>query len=222
MNRTQDLSIKLILVVLVISLLAGCDTGQVPDKSYKPVIANPAYQQGAGPLVCLDEAHNNFHTLDGRFWVFGELLRSDGYVVKANKEKFTAGVLQECRIMVIANAQLDLEGWDSYPYPTPSGFTDEEISAVQMWVQNGGSLLLIADHMPLALLGWNSIMVLLWQVSAMKRALMQHSESRPFFHWTITRFFHTRSLLAEPTPNLSRAFDPLRGRRFRRLSPHNR
>jgi len=151
MNQPRVLNIiKLILAVLVISLLAGCNTGQIPDKSYKPVIANPAYQKGKGPLVCLDEAHNNYHTLNGRFWAFGELLRRDGYVVKANKKKFTSDVLEGCRIMVIANAQLDLEGWGSYPHPTPSGFTDEEISAVQAWVQNGGSLLLIADHMPLA------------------------------------------------------------------------
>lgn len=51
---------------------------------------------------------------------------------------------------MIANAQLDLEGWGSYPYPTPSGFSDEEIEAVEKWVDRGGSLLLIADHMPLA------------------------------------------------------------------------
>src|SRR4026208_2360388 len=63
MNRNN---VKLILTLLVVSLLSGCTTGQVPDKSYKPVIADPAYQQGVGPLVCLDEAHNNFHTLQGR------------------------------------------------------------------------------------------------------------------------------------------------------------
>src|SRR5262249_39750705 len=39
---------------------------------------------------------------------------------------------------------------DSYPYPTPSAFADEEIDAVQRWVRDGGALLLIADHMPLA------------------------------------------------------------------------
>ena len=147
MNRKN---VKLILALLVVSLLAGCNTGQVPDKSYKPVIADPAYQKGEGPLVCLDEAHNNFHTLAGRFWAFGELLRRDGYEVKASREKFSTDVLERCNILVIANAQLELDSWGDYPHPTPSGFTDEEISAVQIWVQNGGSLLLIADHMPLA------------------------------------------------------------------------
>jgi len=45
---------------------------------------------------------------------------------------------------------LESDDWGEYPYPTPSGFTDEEIDAIRAWVQEGGSLLLIADHMPLA------------------------------------------------------------------------
>lgn len=32
--------------------------------------------------------------------------------------------------------------------PTPSAFTKEEIAALKNWVERGGSLLLIADHMP--------------------------------------------------------------------------
>jgi len=141
--------IRLIIAILLASFLVGCG-GQRPDKSFNPTVGDPAYAAGAGPLVCLDEAHNNFHTLDNRFWAFGELLRRDGYVVESTREKFTANVLERCRIMVISNAQLDLDGWGEYPYPTPSGFTDAEIDAVHTWVDDGGSLLLIADHMPLA------------------------------------------------------------------------
>jgi hypothetical protein len=141
--------VRFAFAILIASLLVGCG-GQRPDKSFDPTVSDPTYEAGAGPLVCLDEAHNNFHTLDNRFWAFGELLRRDGYVVEASREKFTANVLERCRILVISNAQLDLDGWGEYPYPTPSGFTDEEIHAVQTWVTQGGSLLLIADHMPLA------------------------------------------------------------------------
>lgn len=150
MKRSQVFNIKSIIAVLVMSLLAGCDTGQIPDKSYNPVVVQPAYEADMGPVVCLDEAHNNFHTLDNRFWSFGQLLRRDGYRVAASKEKFNIDVLGNCNILVIANAQLDFEEWDSYPYPTPSAFTDAEIEAVQTWVNGGGALLLIADHMPLA------------------------------------------------------------------------
>ena len=141
--------IRLVIAILLAFLLEGC-VGQRPDKSFKPIVSDPAYGAGTGPLVCLDEAHNNFHTLNNRFWAFGELLRRDGYVIAASKEKFTVDVLECCRVMVISNAQLDLDGWGEYPYPTPSGFTDAEIESVLAWVNEGGSLLLIADHMPLA------------------------------------------------------------------------
>jgi hypothetical protein len=141
---------RFIFTAIVISLLAGCSSGQVPDKSYSPSISNPAYQVGEGPVVCLDEAHNNFHTLENRFWAFGELLRRDGYVVEASREKFSESVLEPCNVLVIANAMLESGDWGEYPYPTPSAFTDEEIEAVRTWVDGGGSLLLIADHMPLA------------------------------------------------------------------------
>jgi hypothetical protein len=139
--------LRCIFVLIVLLPLTAC--GQIPDKSFNPRINNPVYDVDQGPVVCLDEGHNNFHTLDNRFWAFGELLRRDGYVVESTKMKFTADVLHPCSILVIANAQLEGE-WDTYPYPTPSAFSPEEISSVQNWVQEGGALLLIADHMPLA------------------------------------------------------------------------
>jgi len=142
---------RLILAIMALSLQTGCvSSGQVPDKSYSPTINNPAYGAGSGPVVCVDEAHNNFHKIDNRFWAFGELLRRDGYVVEASKEKFSTDVLEHCNILVIANAMLESGDWGEYPYPTPSAFTDEEIKVGQIWVEGGGALLLIADHMPLA------------------------------------------------------------------------
>ena len=130
--------------------VTGCIPGQIPDRSYRPSVADPAYTRDAGPLVCLDEAHNNFHTLENRFWAFGDLLRQDGYKVESSRAKFSESVLAACDILVISNAQLDIEEWGDYPYPTPSAFSEDEIEAVQTWAENGGSLLLIADHMPLA------------------------------------------------------------------------
>jgi len=141
---------KFIWMLFFVFLLAGCSSSQVPDKTFSPSIEDPAYEAGKGPVVCLDEAHNNFHTLENRFWAFGELLRRDGYVTQSSKEKFSPAVLERCNIFVIANAMLESGDWGEYPYPTPSGFTDEEIDAIRAWVQEGGSLLLIADHMPLA------------------------------------------------------------------------
>jgi hypothetical protein len=123
---------------------------QVPDRGFRPMIERPAYAQGKGPVVCLDEAHHNFHTLENRFWAFGELLRRDGYVVRANRAKFDRAALRQCAVLVISNAQPSDEEWDQYRYPTPSAFTLQEVDAVRAGVEGGGKLLLIADHMPLA------------------------------------------------------------------------
>jgi hypothetical protein len=123
---------------------------QVPDRAFRPPVENPAYGFGKGPVVCLDEAHFNFHTLDGRFWAFGELLRRDGYVVRPNRAKFDKPSLAACSILVISNALPSTAEWDTYPYPTPPAFAPAEVEATHRWVRGGGNLLLIADHMPLA------------------------------------------------------------------------
>jgi hypothetical protein len=123
---------------------------QGPDRAFRPPVENPAYAEGRGPVVCLDEAHSNFHTLDDRFWAFGELLRRDGYVVRPIHAKFDSASLGRCSILVVSNAQPSEAEWDTYPYPTPSAFAPQEIDATHRWVHGGGNLLLIADHMPLA------------------------------------------------------------------------
>lgn len=123
---------------------------QLPDRAFRPPIAAPSHAPGKGPVVCLDEAHHNFHTLDDRFWAFGELLRRDGYVVRAIRDSFDRRSLARCTILVISNAQPSDAEWDTYPYPTPSAFAPDEVRATHRWVRGGGRLLLIADHMPLA------------------------------------------------------------------------
>lgn len=85
-------------------------------------------------MVLIDEAHRNFHTAAGGYLPFAELLRRDGYVVKASAAQFTAKALRVGRVLVIANARAAL--------------TTEEVAAVRDWVAGGGSLLLIADHPP--------------------------------------------------------------------------
>jgi len=122
-------------------------TTQQADDGWQPVVADPAYPAGAGPLILVDAAHGNFHTVEGRFAPFAELLRLDGYRVESATDPATAELLGRGSVYVIANAVL---GGDeaTWALPTPAAFTQEEISAIVEWVQSGGSLLLIADHMP--------------------------------------------------------------------------
>ncbi|WP_064748001.1 DUF4350 domain-containing protein [Lysobacter antibioticus] len=133
-----------------VSLAPPAAAQQVSDRDYRPPIARPAYAAGAGPRLCLDEGHHNFHTLDGRYWSFGELLRRDGYALQPLRARLSAASLRDCSILVIANAQPGDADWSDYPTPTPSAFDAGEVRAVRRWVERGGRLWLIADHMPLA------------------------------------------------------------------------
>ncbi len=120
---------------------------QVADTLYNPEILNPVYGKGQGPIVLIDEAHFNFHTLKGKFSAFAHVLEKDGYQVHASTEPFTQEQLDKGEILVIANAlhPSNLKQWTS---PNPSAFTDAEVKAVNDWVRGGGCLFLIADHMP--------------------------------------------------------------------------
>jgi hypothetical protein len=99
--------------------------------------------------VLIDEAHHNYHTAAARFKPFADLLRNDGFKVSGSQEPFLGAVLARGKVMVVANAlnQVNVDHWQ---LPTPTAFTPAEIAAVRNWVEGGGSLLLIADHMPFA------------------------------------------------------------------------
>src|ERR1043165_5315593 len=118
---------------------------QSPDLQFNTSVDNPAYKR-EGPRVLFDEAHHNFHTSDGRYKPFVDLLSNDGYRVVRNRQPFVKARLSGFKILVIANAlgaeEDDDEGADK------SAFTDEEIEVVADWVKDGGDLLLIADHAP--------------------------------------------------------------------------
>lgn len=121
---------------------------QVADTSFSPPVPAPAYKEGTGPLILLDEAHENFHTIGGRYTAFAKLARRDGYRIVGNALKFSAASLEGASILVIANALNQRNAGGNWRLPTPSAFEASEILAVREWVRGGGSLLLISDHMP--------------------------------------------------------------------------
>jgi hypothetical protein len=132
-------------LALVTSWAAVAVAQQMPDPEFNTSVENPAYKR-EGPRVMFDEAHHNFHTTDGRYKPFVDLISNDGYRVIRNRQPFSKTTLSSYKILVIANAlgaeEDDDEGADK------SAFADEEIQAVQDWVKGGGALLLIADHAP--------------------------------------------------------------------------
>jgi hypothetical protein len=134
--------------IAIVSVALAFGEQQVPDRLFVPIVKAPAFDREQGPMVCVDEAHANYHTLDSGFLTFGELLRRDGYAVRALTAPFAAAIPADCRIIVIANARPRADAWLKNSRPTPSAFADAEIKTVHDWVARGGALLLIADHMP--------------------------------------------------------------------------
>ena len=121
---------------------------QISDTTYRPEILSPVYPPGEGPVVLIDEGHQNFHTREGRYLPFARLLERDGYVVLSHQGEFTKRTLSKGKILVISNA-LHPSDTSEWALPTPSAFTRTETGIVADWVRSGGSLFLIADHMPM-------------------------------------------------------------------------
>lgn len=144
----RGLSVGLWLAICVFLLYGAQQTAstveppRTVDKSFAYVIENPAYPRGKGPVVLIDEAHNNFHTAVGTYLPFADLLRRDGYVVKRSQGKISLKLLAPGGIYVIADAQPPFKVGD------PPTFSQEEIQVLHDWVKNGGALFIITDHMP--------------------------------------------------------------------------
>src|SRR5215469_8750801 len=99
------MSKRILLPGLVLLTATGIVSAQqVADLKYKPPIPRPAYEAGKGPRVALDEAHHNFHTAEGRYKPFAELLRRDGYRVDGLRQPFSAESLKDVDVLVISNA----------------------------------------------------------------------------------------------------------------------
>ena len=138
---------KTFALVALAFLAASTGAQQVSDTAFAPPVPSPMYKKDSGPVVLLDEAHFNFHTVDGRYQPFASLLRRDGYEVKGSRSAFSSSSLKGAGILVIANA-LSKKNETDWTLPTPVAFTADEVTAVHDWVKKGGSLLLIVDHMP--------------------------------------------------------------------------
>lgn len=128
---------------LVIALLVGC--AQTPeayvqeqDERYQPRLATPQHAPGLGPLVRIDAAHHNYHTVNGRYAPLARLLRADGCRVQSLDEVSEAA-FSGMDVLLIAN-----------PEAPPSGvtFTPAEVLRVVEFVASGGGLLLVTDHPP--------------------------------------------------------------------------
>ncbi len=133
-------------VLLALALATPALAQQVPDTTFDTRVERPAFT-GRHPVVRIDEAHHEFHTMSGRYRVFAELAAHDGCRVEPGTVPLSAATLAGCDVLVIANALGDPDM--GAPKAAEPAFTDAECEAVRDWVRAGGALLLIADHAPM-------------------------------------------------------------------------
>lgn len=130
---------------------------QIPDTVFTVPNPNPMYDSGTGPIVCIDAAHHNFHTLENRYHAFGRLVQGDGFQARSLDQPFDESTLEECDVVVVAGAlaaenavvEGDPEATRSrWNHPHRPAFEPAEVRALIAWLHAGGALLLIMDHAP--------------------------------------------------------------------------
>lgn len=137
-------------MTMMLALSLGCASAQiVNDPNADTTVLHPAFPQNSGPKVAVDSGHNNYHTVTGRYAPFAALLRNDGFQVVDSTSVFTGDSLAPFKVLVISNALPPalVKDWN---LPPSSAFSPAEINTLKTWVVGGGSLLLIADHLPFA------------------------------------------------------------------------
>lgn len=145
-SRFSHLRIFLLLIILKF-IISHTFAQEVADDSFHLPVIIPTFKSNLGPVLLIDEAHNNGGLLEENYRPFKKILERDGYRIVPISSAFTAEVLSKGQILVIINA-LALENLNKWSLPVSPAFSHKEILAVCTWVYNGGALLLVADHMP--------------------------------------------------------------------------
>jgi len=133
-----------LLIAITLLLAIQIQAKQVVDTEFTP---KNQYKISQSKVVLIDAAHHNFHRLTGRYQPFAKVLKSAGFSVKSNAKKFSEESLSNIDVLVVANA-LNERNIKNHDLPNFAAFSQQEIETVHQWVKNGGSLMLIADHMP--------------------------------------------------------------------------
>ena len=136
-------SMRLLLLVISVMILSAC-VYQRADMKTDMSVNSPRFHPGNSPSVLFDAGHENFHNINTTFKPFATLLQNDGVSLIEHKGAFTETSLQKIKLLIIANATSPQQNTADIT----SAFSAGEIQVLNKWVQQGGSLLLIADHDP--------------------------------------------------------------------------
>jgi hypothetical protein len=139
---------RLLFAFAALSILAmpAAAQQQGPDLTFAFANTSPAFAVDTGPKIVISAANSRF-VKQGSLKPFEKLAQTDGFIITENDD-LNAALAANTTVLVIANPFL--ESYAQFPAMTPpSAFSIEEIESIRKWVENGGSLLLLADHAPL-------------------------------------------------------------------------
>ena len=135
------------LTIAVILLLNSCQGYVVPTYSD---LSDPLVDDTVRPIIVFAEGHNNFgDDRDSSNAEMEQFLAREGFELRQYMGEITREALQGVSILHTDNALApENQNQDNWTLPTPSAFTPEEIGIIYDWVHDGGSLLMIIEHMP--------------------------------------------------------------------------
>jgi hypothetical protein len=140
------LSMFTMLCLMLLAVWPANAQRQLPDSGFSFSNDNPAYARGDGPRIMLSTT-NSRYVEQGALDPFAALAQSDGFVVQRQEGPLIDALAGFDGILVIANPFLT--NFARYPaMEPPSAFSATEIATIRAWVENGGKLLLLADHAP--------------------------------------------------------------------------
>ncbi|MFC1683450.1 hypothetical protein ACFL0G_04520 [Candidatus Zixiibacteriota bacterium] len=131
------------LVVVLWIIFTFC-VYQRADMQADMSVSSPKFTTETSPRVSFDSGHGNFHDINTTYAPFAKLMKNDGILLSTHEGIFTENTLQDIELLIIANATPS----EDHGVEASSAFTESEIDILTKWIQNGGSLLLIADHDP--------------------------------------------------------------------------
>ena len=145
---------KLILLFLFIPLVSSGQQQNYPYKwpMYNDInvdleVENPSYEMNEGPLIMFDSAHKNFFIQSHLIKPLVDLLLNDGYRVSFLDKKFSKSSLSQAKVLVVITA-LPFDFATERSAADKNTFSRDELSELQNWVKNGGSLLAFSEHAP--------------------------------------------------------------------------
>ncbi|MAZ50549.1 MAG: hypothetical protein CMC72_02330 [Flavobacteriaceae bacterium] len=145
---------KLILLFLFIPLVSFGQQQNYPYKwpMYNDInvdleVENPSYEMNEGPLIMFDSAHKNFFIQSHLIKPLVDLLLNDGYRVSFLDKEFSKSSLSQAKVLVVITA-LPFDFATERSAADKNTFSRDELSELQNWVKNGGSLLAFSEHAP--------------------------------------------------------------------------